>query len=60
MKNKILISLEKLYDCGMKITLNKQEILIHEDNKSNKLVIKGVRLQLDSMWYLQLNNQQSQ
>ena len=49
MKNKILILLGKLCDCGMKITLNKQEILIHKDNKSNKLVMKGVRSQLDGM-----------
>ena len=60
MKNKVLISLGELCDCGMKISLNKNEILIHEDNKASKLVMKGERSKYNGMWYLNLNQEENQ
>ena len=44
----------------MKISLTKNNILIHEDNETSKLVMKGNRSKEDGIWYLQLKQEDDQ
>ena len=58
-KNKVLISLVKLCDCGLQVLLTKEKILVYQGDQPNKLIMQGNRSIINGMWYLQISAQNS-
>lgn len=49
LQEKILISLEQLYNNGMKIILNKFQLLVVSNNEEERLILKGIRSSINGM-----------